>query len=470
MDDRAKRRALAGVMLTIFLGAMESTVVATAMPTVVESLGGLTIYSWVFSGFLLTSTVTMPLWGRLSDLLGRRRMYVIGLAIFLVGSALSGAAADMRQLIVFRLVQGLGAGSLITLGMTVVGDLYGLERRAKMQGYISSVWGLASLIGPFLGGLISDHFSWRWVFYINVPFGLLAMAVIHSALPPDTRRERAPIDYPGLVLFTTAISSLLVGLAEAGRAARWSGLDVVGPLLVSGIALVAFCFVERRAKEPIIPFRLFAHRTVLAASATGFLAGMAMFGAISFVPLFVQAVTASSATRAGFVLTPFVLGWVALSIVSARLALRVGFRLLVLTGMLCLTAAFLLFTRWDVTLTQGQAMRDVLIAGVGMGLNMVPMLLAVQSAVPRADMGAATSMTQFFRTIGGAVGLSVMGTVMARRLDAGLPMATALHGVFEVGMVICVVAVISAFLVPGGTVAEQTRGETAIRGRVSDAR
>jgi MFS family permease len=209
---------------------------------------------------------------------------------------------------------------------------------------------------------------------------------------------------------------------------------------------------------------------VLAASATGFLAGMAMFGAISFVPLFVQAVTASSATRAGFVLTPFVLGWVALSIVSARLALRVGFRLLVLTGMLCLTAAFLLFTRWDATLTQGQAMRDVLIAGIGMGLNMVPMLLAVQSAVPRADMGAATSMTQFFRTIGGAVGLSVMGTVMARRLDAGLPMATALHGVFEVGMVICVVAVISAFLVPGGTVAEQTRGEAAMRGRVSDAR
>src|SRR5687768_1573454 len=206
MDERTKRRALAGVMLTIFLGAMESTVVATAMPTVVESLGGLTIYSWVFSGFLLTSTVTMPLWGRLSDLLGRRRMYVIGLGIFLVGSALSGAAADMRQLIVFRLVQGIGAGSLITLGMTVVGDLYGLERRAKMQGYISSVWGLASLIGPFLGGLISDHFSWRWVFYINVPFGLLAMAVIHSALPPDTRRERAPIDYPGLVLFTTAIS------------------------------------------------------------------------------------------------------------------------------------------------------------------------------------------------------------------------------------------------------------------------
>jgi MFS family permease len=207
MDDARKRRALVGVMLTIFLGAMESTVVATAMPTVVESLGGLTIYSWVFSGFLLTSTVTMPLWGRLSDLLGRRRMYLTGLGIFLVGSALSGAAADMRQLIVFRMLQGLGAGSLITLGMTVIGDLYGLERRAKMQGYISGVWGVASLVGPFVGGVISDHASWRWVFYINVPFGLIAMAVMAGALPADDRRERPRIDYAGLVVFTTAISA-----------------------------------------------------------------------------------------------------------------------------------------------------------------------------------------------------------------------------------------------------------------------
>lgn len=474
MDDARRRRALFGVMLTIFLGAMESTVVATAMPTVVESLGGLAIYSWVFSGFLLTSTVTMPLWGRLSDLFGRRRMYLTGLLIFLIGSALSGAAADMPQLIAFRMLQGLGAGSLITLGMTVIGDLYGLERRAKMQGYISGVWGLASLVGPLIGGVLSDHASWRWAFYINVPFGLLAMAVIAGALERDTRRARPPIDYGGLVLFTVAITSLLLGLAEASRAVSWMVLGVVIPLAVSAVGLMAFLHVERRAAEPIVPLRLFRTRMVSAAAVTGFLAGMAMFGAISFVPLFVQAVSGTSATRAGFVLTPFVLGWVALSIASARLVLRVGYRVLVVAGMVCLTAAFALFMRWSAALTQGEAMRDVLLAGIGMGLSMVPTLIGVQSAVARADMGAATSMTQFFRTIGGAVGISLMGTVMARRLQADLPMVTALHGVFEVGMVVCVIAVIAAFFVPGGGARELAHADVgsgaAVGGRMRDAR
>ncbi|MBI1737145.1 MAG: MFS transporter [Candidatus Rokubacteria bacterium] len=474
MEESRKRRALFGVMLTIFLGAMESTVVATAMPTVVASLGGLAIYSWVFSGFLLTSTVTMPLWGRVSDLLGRRRVYLAGLVVFLVGSALSGAATTMVQLIVFRMLQGLGAGSLITLGMTVVGDLYGLERRAKMQGYISGVWGIASLVGPLIGGVLSDLASWRWVFYINVPFGLIAMAVIASALPPDVRRARAPIDYRGLALFATAISALLVGLAQAGRAGRWTGADVVVPLAAAALALVAFFPVERRAAEPVVPLRLFAHRMVVAAAATGFLSGMAMFGAISFVPLFVQAVNGSTATRAGFVLTPFVLGWVAMSITGARLVLRVGYRALVVSGMACLAGAFLLFMRWSPALTEGEAMRDMLLGGIGMGLSMVPMLIGVQSAVPRADLGAATSMTQFFRAIGGAIGLSIMGTVMAQRLDAGQPMAFALHGVFVVGMVICVAAVLAAFLVPPGRARDLARGEApgepAVSGRMSDAR
>jgi EmrB/QacA subfamily drug resistance transporter len=473
-EESRRRRALLGVMLTIFLGAMESTVVATAMPTVVESLGGIAIYSWVFSGFLLTSTVTMPLWGRLSDLFGRRRMYLVGLAVFLAGSALSGAAADMPQLVVFRMLQGLGAGSLITLGMTVVGDLYGLERRATMQGYISGVWGVASLVGPLLGGLIADHVSWRWVFYINVPFGLGAMAVLGSALARDTRRERPPIDWAGLVLFSLAIGALLLGLAEASRAARWTGPDVLLPLAVAAVGLVVFVIVERSAAEPIVPLRLFANRMVSAAAATGFLAGMAMFGAISFVPLFVQHVTRTSATTAGFVLTPFVLGWVALSIVSARLVLRAGYRTLVVAGMVCLAAAFGLFMRWSTTLTSAVAMRDVLLAGIGMGLTFVPSLIGVQSAVARADLGAATAMTQFFRTVGGAVGISLMGTVMARRLQADLPMVAALHGVFEVGMVVSVAAVIAAFFVPAGGARElahaEVRGGAAVGRGMRDAR
>ena len=465
MEETRTRRAVVGVMLSIFLGAMESTAVATAMPKVVESLGGLHMYSWVFSGFLLTSTVTMPLWGRLSDLYGRRPTYLVGLVIFLVGSALSGLSRTMVELIAFRMLQGLGAGSLITIGMTIVGDLFRLERRAKMQGYISGVWGVASLVGPLLGGLLTDYVSWRWVFYVNLPFGVIAMVLIGGALVKGRPSARTPvIDYAGVVLFALGVSALLLGSIQAGRVGSWSGLDVLGALAVAVVALGGFVAVERRASEPIVPLRLFGNRVVLAAVATGFLAGMAMFGAISFVPLFLQRVAGTSATTAGFVLTPFVIGWVVLSAVSARLVLRIGYRIVVFAGMICLALAFVLFTRWDATLTPGAAMRDVLIGGIGMGLNMVPMLIAVQSAVPRAELGVATSMTQFFRAVGGAIGLSVMGAVMTQRLHAGLSMVEALHGVFVVGLLICVAALGAAFLVPPGRARELARAEPRAAG------
>jgi EmrB/QacA subfamily drug resistance transporter len=458
VDERRKRRALYGVMLSVFLAAMESTVVATAMPTVVQSLGGVHIYSWVFSGFLLTSTVTMPLWGRLSDLVGRRPIYLTGLAVFLVGSALSGAAQNMGQLIAFRMLQGIGAGSLMTLGMTIVGELFGLEQRARKQSYVSGVWGIASLLGPLLGGLLTDHISWRWVFYINLPFGAIAILLLRDALPEGQRRPHR-LDYPGVALFSIGVSALLIGIMEAGRVGRWTGLDVLLPLVIALATLTAFVIVEHRTSEPIVPLRLFRFRMVTAASLNGLLSGMAMFGAISFVPLFLQHVSGMSATAAGFVLTPFVLGWVAMSIISARLALRLGYRALVVSGMACLAVAFVLLARWTPGLTQAVAMRDALVGGIGMGLTFVPMLIAVQSAVPRADLGAATSVTQFCRTIGGALGLSVMGAVMIRRLAAGAPMAEALHSVFMVGLAISVLAFVSAFLVPGGRAQELAAAE-----------
>jgi len=460
MDETQKRWVFVGIVLSIFLAAIESTVVATAMPTVVARLGGIRIYSWVFSGFLLTQTVTMPLWGRFSDLYGRRPIYLTGLMTFLIGSALSGAAQNMGQLIVFRMIQGLGAGALMTLGYTIIGELFGLERRARMQGYISSVWGVASLIGPWVGGMLTDYVSWRWVFYINLPIGAIAMAVLATTLRGIPRPVRQPVvDWAGIALFAAGVSAILLAIVEAGRVGAWSTIDVVALLGLGGLVLVGFVVVERRAAEPIVPPRLFKNRMVAAAVVTRFLAGMAMFGALSFVPLFLQSVTGASATGAGLVLTPFVLGWVLTSVLSARLVLRVGFRKVVFTGMAALTGAFLLFTRWSAALTHGAAMVDVLLAGVGMGLVVVPMLIAVQSVVARQDLGAATSMTQFFMSIGGTLGLSVMGAVMSQRLHAALPMAEALHDVFVVGFAVCVAALASSFLVPPGRAQDLARAE-----------
>jgi EmrB/QacA subfamily drug resistance transporter len=403
----------------------------------------------------------------------------------------------MSQLVAFRALQGLGAGSLITLGMTVVGDLYELERRARMQGYFSGVWGVAALAGPLLGGLLTDHLSWRWVFYINLPFGVLAALAIGSGLAQPARSSgRGSIDYRGATLFVLAISALLLGLVEAGRVASWSSPFALGALAIALGLLPAFILVERRAEAPIIPFALFKSPVVRAAATTGFLAGMAMFGAVSYIPLYIQAVLGATATQAGLVLTPFVLGWVACSVLGARLALRVGYRAVVLAGMTSLTLAFVLFGEWGQSLSRAIAVRDVLLAGFGMGLIMVPMLIAVQNAVPRANLGAATSLTQFFRVIGGTVGIAVMGAVMAYRLqtelrvlveNAGahlgpqtkelvrspelivhpvirgtldpaltaplqLALAHALHDVFVVGLVVSLAALGSAFLVPAGSV------------------
>src|SRR6185369_8081123 len=271
--------------------------------------------------------------------------------------------------------------------------------------------------------------------------------------------RRPVIDYAGLGAFTAGVTALLIGVLEAGRVASWTGLDVAGPFALAIAALAAFLVIERRAPEPIVPLRLFSRRMVLAAAVTGFLAGMAMFGAISFVPLYLQVVSDMSATAAGVVLIPFVLGWVAMSITSARLVLRIGYRIVVVAGMVCLTLAFLLLSRWSESLTLGVAMRDALLGGIGMGLTMVPMLIAVQSAVARADLGTATAMIQFFRTIGGAIGLSVMGTVMAWRLSTGLNRAEALHGVFVTGLVVCLAAVASAFLVPAGRAQDLARAD-----------
>ncbi|HEX8140596.1 MAG TPA: MDR family MFS transporter [Pyrinomonadaceae bacterium] len=430
LELSSKRRwvVTAGVMTGMFLAALEATVVSTAMPTVISSLGGLNHYSWVFSAYLITSTVTVPVWGKLSDLYGRRLFYQLGIAIFLLGSVLSGMSTSMTQLIVFRAIQGLGAGALVPLGLTIIGDIYTLQERARMQALFSGVWGLASVVGPFAGGIITDQLSWRWVFYINVPFGLAAALIMGLALKEPKRHERPAIDYAGAATLMAAIALLMLALVEGGASlATLFAPRNLALYAASAVLFAIFVWVEQRAQDPMVPFRLFRNRVVAVSVTAGFLAGVSMFGAITFVPLFAQGALGATATEAGSLLTPLMLSWVTLSIVGGRLLLKVGYRPTSIAGFVLLTVGFALLSMYGRGLARAWLYFDLVMIGAGLGLTMLTLLIAVQQAVPRSQLGIATSLTQFSRSIGGAVGVAVMGAVLSAGLSAHL-MAVAGQG------------------------------------------
>jgi EmrB/QacA subfamily drug resistance transporter len=421
MSSRRRWAVTIGVMTGMFLAALEATVVSTAMPTVIASLGGLSHYSWVFSAYLITSTVTVPVWGKLSDLYGRRLFYQLGIAIFLVGSILSGISTSMTQLIAFRAIQGLGAGALIPLGMTIIGDIYTLAERARMQALFSGVWGFSSVIGPVVGGFITDQLSWRWVFYLNIPFGLAAALIMGLALKEPKRHERPAIDYAGATVLMLAITLLMLALVEGGASVQTLTSARNLALFAGTIALTGlFVWIELRAEDPIVPFKLFRNRVVAVSIGAGFLAGVAMFGAITFVPLFAQGALEATATEAGSLLTPLMLSWVGLSVIGGRLLLRVGYKPTSIVGFILLTAGLALLARFDRDSPRIFLYLDLVMIGAGLGLTMLTLLIAVQQAVPRAQLGIATSLNQFSRSIGGAVGVAVMGTVLSAGLTSYL--------------------------------------------------
>jgi EmrB/QacA subfamily drug resistance transporter len=416
MELSRRRRTLVtiGIMTGSLLAAMEGTVVATAMPTVVASLGGLAIYSWVFSIYLLTATVSMPIWGKLSDLYGRRSCFQISIAIFLIGSALSGAAQSMTQLILFRALQGLGAGALTSLPLTIIGETYTLEERSRMQGLFSSVWGLSSIIGPLLGGFITDHFSWRWIFYINIPFGLAAALILGAALiEPRRDTSQIKVDTMGAITLTGGITLLMLACLESKPG---TSLLSLGALCGAILFLIAFVHAEKRAAEPLLPLWLFRERMFLAGVLGNLLAGCALFGSMPFITLYAQGVLSTSATQAGTVLMPLLMGWVSFSIIGARLLLRRGFRPIAISGMVAVTIGFSLLALLKADTSGVQLYIGVGIIGMGMGLAMITILMALQHGALRSQLGVVTSSTMFFRNIGGAVGAAVMGTLMSAGL------------------------------------------------------
>jgi EmrB/QacA subfamily drug resistance transporter len=404
-----------GIMLSLFLASMESTVVATAMPTIVGQLGGLEHYSWVFSAYMLASTTTVPLYGKLSDLYGRRKLYVLAMILFLTGSTLCGQANSMTQLIFARALQGLGAGGIMPLAFILIGEMFTLEQRAKMQGFFSGVWGVSSIIGPLLGGFLVDQLSWHWVFYVNIPAGFLAAALVAFAWRDQVQSHARPaVDYAGAALLSAGVVTLLLGLVEFGTSAGWI-------LMAASIMLfVLLLWVESRAGDPILPLPLFRDRLFATSISHGVLAGWAMFGSVSFIPLFVQSVLGTNATQAGITITPMLLGWVTASIIGTRLLLKVGYRRLAITGTALLTTGAFLMSRVDVNTSRAMLMVFVSLMGIGMGFSIPPFLIAVQTTVERRHLGTATSTIQFSRSIGGTLGVSVMGAALSARLASNL--------------------------------------------------
>jgi EmrB/QacA subfamily drug resistance transporter len=437
-----------------FLAAIEATIVATAMPTIVMHFGGLEHYAWVFSAYILTSTVTMPLWGKLSDLYGRRPFYLASVTLFLLGSALCGASQSMLQLVIFRAIQGIGAGGLLPLGMTILGDLYTFEERARTQGLFSSVWGLASIIGPLVGGVVTEQISWRWIFYLNLPFGLAGATLVGMSLVETAAHQRARIDYRGALLLMASVGALLTALGQTGTPDAVLEPWQTGLLYAMAVGLgVWFVRVEGHSEEPILPCELLRDRFVATTTLAGFLVGTAMFGAISFVPLFVQAGLGGSASDAGQVLTPLLMGWVVMSAVTGRVLPRLGFRPVILVGMSLVAAGFIGLLMVTYETPRSLLLIDLGLMGLGMGMTMLALLLALQQAVPRHRLGVATSVGQFTRSVGGAVGVAMMGAIMAASLPPGGElqrplMERALHNAFLAGAVVAALALAAGFLVP----------------------
>jgi EmrB/QacA subfamily drug resistance transporter len=437
-----------GLMVTLLLAALDQTIVATALPKVVSDLGGISQYSWVFTAYMLGSTVTVPLYGKLGDVHGRKPLFMIAITIFLVGSMLCGLAQNMVELVIFRAVQGVGAGGLFPLTLAMVGMIVPPRDRGRYQGLIGSVFAASSIIGPLIGGFIVDNFSWRWIFYVNLPVGIAAMAVIMVTMPRRRTKQDHSIDWAGAGILALGTTALLLGLVWGGREYSWHSPQVVGALLASVGLLAFFALFERRVPEPILPFDLLRNQTVASSVACMALVGAAMFGTISFVPLFVQGVIGTSATSSGIVLTPLMLGAVVTSFISGQIVSRTGrYRPNTLFGPVVLGIGMLLLANMGVGTTNAEAARNMVIAGIGLGSMMQIFVLSVQNSVPRRAMGSATALTQFSRSIGSTLGVTLMGVIVNQQLPPSVRgEGTAIHRLPAAGRLALAHALRPAFL------------------------
>lgn len=435
MNERNKKWTAAGLTIGVFLAAMEGTVVATAMPDVILDLGGEHLYALPFSMYLLTMTISSPLWGKFSDIYGRRYIYAIGVIIFLIGSAGSGASSSMEFLIGMRIIQGLGAGCITPLTFTINADMFAVHKRAKIQGYMSAVWGFSGLVGPLIGGFLVDWLSWRYVFYLNIPFGIIALFMVSFYYRDTIEKSTFKLDWPGTILFTAGAAILVYGLEV------WTIW-----MIILGIICMLFSWrLESKHPFPLLPVQSLRLKIPRTAIIQNLLAGMAYFGILAFLPLYVQRVEARGATTAGLVLTPMIVGWTLTNIIGGRLLSRISLFTLIKMGFAMLTIGFGLFTIFynsSILFLSGAG----LIVGSGMGFSMLGTLLVTQEYSPKNELGSSTSSVMFARTIGGSIGVSILSAIVSEQLNSPIPtLQSAFWWAYLTCFLFAVVAFISSF-------------------------
>jgi EmrB/QacA subfamily drug resistance transporter len=443
---------LAAVMLSTALVAVDSTIIATAVPSVVRDIGGFAEFPWIFSVYLLAQAVSVPVYGKLADLFGRKPIVLWGIGLFLVGSVMCGAAWNIWLLIAFRAVQGLGAGAIQPTTITMVGDLYSVRERAKVQGYLASVWGIASVVGPTLGGVFSEYVSWRWIFFVNVPLCLLAAFMIVRRFHERFERGHPVIDYRGAALLTGGLTLLILGVLEGGQAWAWSSPASVATLAIGVLLLVLFGFAERRAVQPVLPLWMFRRRLLVVSGQLGVAVGAILLGLSSYVPTYAQDVLGTGPLVAGFALAALTLGWPISSSQAGRLYLRFGFRACALLG----TSVVLIGSAMMLTLGAHSHVVTVgvfcLVIGLGMGLTAAPTLIAAQSSVGWAERGVVTANNIFLRSLGSSLGVAVFGAIANAAIGQGEVTAphlnTAVHRIFIGIVVVAVLMVVLASLMP----------------------
>jgi EmrB/QacA subfamily drug resistance transporter len=415
------RAVFGALFLVLLLAALDGTIVSTALPTIVGELGGLTHLSWVVTAYLLSSTVAGPLYGKLGDLYGRKRVLQIAIVIFLAGSALCGVAQDMVQLVVFRALQGVGGGGLIVTTVAIIGDIIPPRERGRYQGLFGATFGVATIIGPLLGGFFVDQLSWRWIFYVNLPTGAAALAVIAGTLASPTARRSHQIDYAGAVLLTLGLSALVLFTSLGGTSFPWSSPVIVGLMSAALVAFVCFIAVERLATEPILPLQLFRNRNFSLSSAVGLIVGLSLFGSVTYLPIYLQVVKGETPTASGLQLMPMMLGMLATSVASGRVISAWGrYKFFPVAGTAIMTLGLVLVSRLSVEGSVWQTSFDASLLGLGMGMVMQVLVLAVQNSVDYKQLGVATSGTMLFRSIGGAIGVSLFGAIFANGLARNL--------------------------------------------------